>query len=157
MDFRVLTSKLEARYFRSQENCYGESILLRVDAKNSLEKQEDEIFLNGKLYDVVEKRIGTDSVYYYGMEDVNEEEAMNQLSKHFNNENSLSSFASIKLPNHVMSIGQISILFIFSTFNLHPIPENSISAFYDWEACCSTGFNSIQPRPPKNNSLAQLV
>jgi hypothetical protein len=148
---------LEARYFRSQRNSYESPILVKVEPKNSLEEQEDEFFLNGKLYDVVEKKVGEDSVYYYAVEDANEEQAVSQLSKHFNNENSNSSYASIKPPVHFNSTSGGVILFVVTLFVLHPPHQCLISPIDHWKTCYSTGFSSVQPHPPKKISSSQLL
>ena len=86
-----------------------------------LESNDDELSINGRLYDVAEKKIIGDSLYYYGIEDRREELAINSLTEHFGNETSITSSKSLKLSGHKTTFNGTDDLFTLNLSKHHLI------------------------------------
>lgn len=85
-DAGILNSKIAAIFIRNNKSSSTKKLILKVSQKR-MTPVEDEIIINGKLYDITDKKFTNDSVYYYGFEDEIEEKVLISITEHFNTEN----------------------------------------------------------------------
>ena len=147
-DVNLLQAKIEAASIRTGETQHDALILLKVMAKMDADNEE-EISINGKLYDITEKKIIQDSVYYYGIEDKKEQETINNVTDHFGSENSMLCQKSLQIKGQKINTSRAEDLFKFtnSRLSIQPILTSSISCKVLVKYC--DGFLTIIIPPPQ--------
>lgn len=145
-DIRLLQAKLKSAS-RVWEIKKTNLAPIKVMAKDE-DLNQEEIFINGKLYDITEKKINKDSVYYYGFEDLKEQQVINEQSEYFGSDNSVLSHSSLELKGHKINISRIDELFNpteLSSFDL----DISTASFRPILLKYSQGFLTIPYSPPR--------
>ena len=119
-----------------------------------LESNDDELSINGRLYDVAEKKIIGDSLYYYGIEDKREELAINSLIEHFGNETSITSSKSLKLSGHKTTFNGTDDLFTLNPSKHHLLFLTSTFICNRIYLSYPPGFLTVTNPPPQCQSAA---
>ena len=101
-DMSILQSKIKASSLRTNQNL-PDKLILKKSADKVTSTNEDEISIDGRLYDITKIMLIKDSVYFYGFEDKGELEVINDLAEYFGNNNSSLSPISWKFAVHKMN------------------------------------------------------
>ena len=80
-NFRLLLDKSEAKLaMLSEKDHLG---VFKIPLSDFQEDESSEVWIGGKLYDVVKKEIKNDSLYEYVYYDANEQSILNEIRSHF--------------------------------------------------------------------------
>ena len=115
-------------------------------------KETDEIWRNGKLYDIAGFTISNDTAIVSVYHDNNEESLVYQIAESFEPNESCSSDNIVHLIKHKIHLPDNSKLVAYCNFDNSVVYIKQISFFVHLPAFCSTFHGSV-PVPPPNTYL----
>lgn len=144
-DLMLLESKIEASVIRREAG--QDLILIKAISKQAVPGDDDEISFKGKLYDVARKVVTADSVYYYGIEDTQEESVTSSLTDHFQHDSPFTGSPNWKSRVHKPSGIDFFQLITGLTIDHHLSPATM--PFQPLIGHCSSGYLTRFTPPPK--------
>ncbi len=145
LDVRIIVARFDASQAHSER-----TTLIKLASKDAKGIEEKELWYNDKLYDIASSKIINDTVYYYALEDHEEEEAISISFNHFNTEPDSISLGNSKVVFHKMLVrGSDQYCFNFYKYSL--FQNSSLRAFKMPDKSCSIGSHKVLTPPPRTD------
>ena len=106
-------ARFEAKENLSKELATNHLKIIKIPSTSHNVISGDELWYNEKLYDVAKTELINDSVYYYVLEDQQEQETLENIYEHFNTEFQVTKSLDPKLNLHKASV-RVSNIYCFN-------------------------------------------
>ena len=104
LNITLSEARFEAKENLSRELATNHLKIIKIPSTSHDVISGDELWFNDKLYDVAKTELINDSVYYYVLEDQQEQETLENIYEHFNTEFQVTKSLDPKLNLHKASV-----------------------------------------------------
>jgi hypothetical protein len=150
LNVTILDAKFEAKEKLSKQIPTHDLTLIKIPANENLQIVENELWYNGKLYDISTTMTIKDTVYYYALEDPKEEEKIGLIYEYFNSEFNSLSPQTFKLTFHKSSIKGIYQLYCSNLYGYKLYRSFSFLNYIDLKKPCTLGNHKVLTPPPRD-------
>ncbi len=156
LNVTLIEARSAAREKLSKQIPNQDLTLIKIPSKDAKQIEEKEIWSNDKLYDITATVITRDTIYYYALEDHNEQETLGLIYEHFNTESNSLNPQNFKLTFHKSSIKEIFQLYCFTLYEYKQHRNFSFLDYINLNTSCALGIHKVLTPPPKNISVSNF-